>query len=199
VKDVHVVTFINICVVFFISGLTLNTDQLKNALTKRTITGTIFAFVSIIGLTPLLGFATRHLPLQPATFATGLTIFCVVPTTLGVGVSLVTSAKVSLFQVEKLVTCSMAAQSSSLSVLQGNVALAIFLTVGTNILGACHELDACLNSVHPFAVFALVMCFSHASLQGVSNNCGTLGLLQLWHQGTNYRWLTTRLLRPQQG
>jgi high-affinity Fe2+/Pb2+ permease len=96
VKDVHVVTFINICVVFFISGLTLNTDRLKDALTKRTITGTLFAFVSIIGLTPLLGFAMRHLPLHPRAFATGLTIFCVVPTTLGVGVSLVTSAKVRL-------------------------------------------------------------------------------------------------------
>jgi SBF-like CPA transporter family (DUF4137) len=94
VQGVHVVTFINICVVFFISGLTLRTDELKDALTNRTIPGTTFAFLSIIGLTPVLGFALRDLPLHPEGFVIGLTIFCIVPTTLGVGVSLVTSAKV---------------------------------------------------------------------------------------------------------
>jgi len=51
--------------------------------------------LSIIGITPLLGFAVRLLPLQPAEYVAGLTIFTVVPTTLGVGVSLAQSAKVS--------------------------------------------------------------------------------------------------------
>lgn len=50
----------------------------------------------IAGVTPLLGWATIKLPFTPVAFATGLTIFCLMPTTLGVGVSLVTSAKVIL-------------------------------------------------------------------------------------------------------
>ena len=48
----------------------------------------------LAGITPLLGWATVKLPFTPVAFATGLTIFCIMPTTLGVGVSLVTSAKV---------------------------------------------------------------------------------------------------------
>lgn len=95
VRDVHVVTFITICVVFFICGLTLRTTELKEAFTRRTALGTLFGFVSIIGITPILGWAARSLPLVPAGFATGLAIFCIMPTTLGVGVSLVNSAKVS--------------------------------------------------------------------------------------------------------
>jgi SBF-like CPA transporter family (DUF4137) len=100
VKGVHVVTFINICIVFLISGLTLRTDELKDALTRRTITGTVFAFVSIIGLTPNPRSGVRNLPLHPEGFIVGLTIFCIVPTTLGVGVSLVTSAKVRSAQAD---------------------------------------------------------------------------------------------------
>lgn len=57
--------------------------------------GTVFGMLSIIGITPLLGFAVRLLPLRPAEYVVGLTIFTVVPTTLGVGVSLAQSAKVS--------------------------------------------------------------------------------------------------------
>ncbi|KAK9817989.1 hypothetical protein WJX72_005394 [[Myrmecia] bisecta] len=110
VAGVHVVTFINICTVFFISGLTLRTDELKQAFTQRTLVGTVFGFISILGLTPNLAWAVRHIPFSPPEFATGMVLFCVVPTTLGVGVSLVTTAK-------------------------GNVALAIFLTVATNVLG----------------------------------------------------------------
>lgn len=92
---VHVVTFVCICIVFFISGLTLRTDELKQSLTRRTILGTVFGFLSIVALTPLLAFGVRDLPFSPREFATGLAIFCMMPTTLGVGVSLVTSAKVS--------------------------------------------------------------------------------------------------------
>jgi sodium/bile acid cotransporter 7 len=133
VVGVHVVTFINICLVvrtvrhtallslyphphphrtphpptpppppptpppppqFVISGLTLRTDELKTALTRRNAVGTVFGFVSIVGVTPLLAFAVRGLPFAPPEYATGLALFCIVPTTLGVGVSLVTSAKV---------------------------------------------------------------------------------------------------------
>eukprot|EP00899_Mesostigma_viride_P014659 jgi/Mesvir1/23194/Mv22658-RA.1 len=110
VRDVHIVTFVNICIVFFISGLTLRTDELKAALTRKTIAGTLFGFVSIIGITPLLGFAVRRLNLNPEVFITGMTIFTVVPTTLGVGISLTQSAG-------------------------ANVGLAIFNTVVTNVCG----------------------------------------------------------------
>ncbi|KAI8463222.1 MAG: SBF-like CPA transporter family-domain-containing protein [Monoraphidium minutum] len=110
VAGVHVVTFINICIVFFISGLTLRTDELRTALTRRNALGTTWGFLSIVGVTPLLAFGARGLPFSPPEYATGLALFCIVPTTLGVGVSLVTSAK-------------------------GNVALAILLTVATNVLG----------------------------------------------------------------
>eukprot|EP00898_Chlorokybus_atmophyticus_P007212 jgi/Chlat1/7492/Chrsp61S07014 len=110
VAGVHVITFINICVVFFISGLTLRTDELKDAFTRKTILGTLFGFISIVALTPNLAWAVKHLPFSPPELSTGLVIFCLVPTTLGVGVSLVNSAK-------------------------GNAALAIFLTVGSNVIG----------------------------------------------------------------
>ncbi|KAK9901268.1 hypothetical protein WJX75_003294 [Coccomyxa subellipsoidea] len=93
VKDVHVVTFVNICTVFLISGLTLRTDELKQALTRQTLLGTVYGFIAILGITPLWGWATIKLPFTPMAFATGLTIFCIMPTTLGVGVSLVSSAK----------------------------------------------------------------------------------------------------------
>lgn len=53
VKDVHVVTFVNICTVFLISGLTLRTDELKQALTRQTLLGTIYGFVAILGGYPV--------------------------------------------------------------------------------------------------------------------------------------------------
>jgi predicted Na+-dependent transporter len=83
----------------FVSGLTLRTDQLES-LTRRTIQGTIFGFLSIVGLTPLLAYAVRDLPFSPQEFSTGLAIFCLMPTTLGVGVSLVTSPKVRVSDVQ---------------------------------------------------------------------------------------------------
>ena len=89
---------------FFITGLALKTDEIRVALRQRL--GTLWGFVSILGITPLLGFAMRELPLTPAAFAAGLALFCTVPTTLGVGVSLVRSCK-------------------------GNEALALLLTVRT--------------------------------------------------------------------
>ncbi len=54
----HVVTFINICTVFLISGLTLRTDELKQALTRRTLLGTVSGFISILGRCSLLKATT---------------------------------------------------------------------------------------------------------------------------------------------
>jgi hypothetical protein len=79
---------------FLISGMTLRTDELKAVLTRRNALGSVWGLVAIVGVTPLLAFAVRDLPLSPPEYATGLALFCIMPTTLGVGISLVTSAKV---------------------------------------------------------------------------------------------------------
>jgi hypothetical protein len=39
VKGVYVVTFVNICIIFFISGMALRTDEVKAALTRKTLPG----------------------------------------------------------------------------------------------------------------------------------------------------------------
>lgn len=62
--------------------------------------------VSILGLTPLLGFAIRLIPLQPTEYIIGIVVMCVVPTSLGVGIALVTSAKVSYIVMVQMCGCS---------------------------------------------------------------------------------------------
>lgn len=57
VSDVRVVQAINKVVVFLISGLTLRTDHLKSAL--RRWQGTVYGLVSILLITPCLGFACK--------------------------------------------------------------------------------------------------------------------------------------------
>ncbi|EFN58255.1 hypothetical protein CHLNCDRAFT_20234, partial [Chlorella variabilis] len=94
--------------VFLISGLVLRTEDIKRALSYWP--GIVYGFVGILALTPFLGFALRELPLTPPEFASGLTIFAAVPTTLGVGEALVRASG-------------------------GNAALALLLLVGTNALG----------------------------------------------------------------
>mmetsp|Transcript_17974 Transcript_17974/g.38641 ORF Transcript_17974/g.38641 Transcript_17974/m.38641 type:complete len:386 (+) Transcript_17974:901-2058(+) len=95
-------------IVFFLSGLGLNTQELSKV--KGSKLATAYGFFAILLLTPCLGFAMREIPLEPEEFSIGLVIFCVVPTTLGIGVALVRSCK-------------------------GNEAIALLLTVGTNMLG----------------------------------------------------------------
>ena len=106
----HVVQFFNMCAVFFISGLTLRTAEVKSLLRGRTLLALVYGTASIMLLTPVAAFVVRALPLQPREYAAGLAIFATVPTTLGVGVSLVRSAR-------------------------GNAALAILLTTLTNVAG----------------------------------------------------------------
>ncbi|KAL3145792.1 hypothetical protein ABBQ38_015169 [Trebouxia sp. C0009 RCD-2024] len=108
VKEVHVIQALNTFLVFLVSGLTLNISDLRAAL--KAWLGLLYGVPAILLITPCLGFAATHLHLQPPEFRTGLAIFCAVPTTLGVGVSLTAAAK-------------------------GNQALALFLTVFTNLLG----------------------------------------------------------------
>lgn len=108
IADVRAVQAANNAAVFLVSGLTLNLSDFKAATSDwRAPT---LGLLAILGVTPMLGFAALRLPLRPHEFAVGLAIFCVVPTTLGVGVALTAAAK-------------------------GNQALALALTVSTNLLG----------------------------------------------------------------
>ena len=70
----------------------------------------VFPIISILGITGLYGFIMIRVPLTPDEFRIGAALFCVVPTTLTMGVTLVTQGN-------------------------GNSALALLLTAGTNILG----------------------------------------------------------------
>ncbi|EIE20487.1 hypothetical protein COCSUDRAFT_43922 [Coccomyxa subellipsoidea C-169] len=108
IKDVRVVQALNNFFVFLVSGLTLRTKEIKTAFKQWP--GLIYGLVAILAFTPCLGFAAKRLNLTPPEFNIGLAIFCVVPTTLGVGVALTAAAK-------------------------GNQALALLLTVATNLLG----------------------------------------------------------------
>ncbi|GLC37781.1 hypothetical protein PLESTM_000647600 [Pleodorina starrii] len=108
--NVHIIQEVNMAIVFFISGLVLNTSELKTAMRRESWPSVAFGFVMILLVTPALGFAMREIPLTPPAFSVGLTLFCLVPTTLGIGVALVRS-------------CA------------GNEAIALLLTVATNMVG----------------------------------------------------------------
>lgn len=108
IGDVRIVQAINNFFVFLVSGLTLRTNEVKKAVSQWP--GLLYGLLAILAFTPCLGFAARQLGLTPSEFNLGLAIFCVVPTTLGVGVALTAAAK-------------------------GNQALALLLTVATNLLG----------------------------------------------------------------
>jgi uncharacterized membrane protein YhaH (DUF805 family) len=81
----RVIEPLNNAIVFFISGLTLRMEDFQNVL--RQWRGLLYGLIAILLLTPTLALAARRLPLQPPEFHTGLAIFCIVPTTLGVGVA----------------------------------------------------------------------------------------------------------------
>ena len=105
VKGVHIIQALNTFLVFLVSGLTLNVNDLRAAL--KAWLGLLYGVPAILLITPCLGFAATHIHLQPPEFSTGVAIFCA--HTLGVGVALTAAAK-------------------------GNQALALFLTVFTNFM-----------------------------------------------------------------
>jgi solute carrier family 10 (sodium/bile acid cotransporter), member 7 len=80
---------IPILIVFLIAGATLATKEIAAGL--KHWPGVVFGFVSILGVTPCLGFALAALPVSPPEFPAGLAIFAAAPTTLGVGAALVRS------------------------------------------------------------------------------------------------------------
>jgi len=97
-----------VCVIFVISGLTLSTSDIKEAMSAWP--AALLGLLSILVITPLFGAVPLRIPFEPPEFQYGLAIFCMMPTTLSSGVALVTQAK-------------------------GNAALALILTVGSNLLG----------------------------------------------------------------
>lgn len=129
----RVVQTINVVVIFVISGLTLKTDDIKQALGKEGMGGFLYGVVAILGITASIGFVAAEIPFDVKEFSYGLAVFCVVPTTLSSGVTLVMNAG-------------------------GNDALALLLTVTTNLLGVVTV---------PFFVKAVVKS-GDASIDGVS-------------------------------
>jgi sodium/bile acid cotransporter 7 len=99
---------ISICGIFLISGLNLQTDEVKKALKAYVAVG--FGLVSILVITPLLSLAITEMDLGPREYAQGLALFAAMPTTVSSGVLMTTEAK-------------------------GNVALALLFSVVTNLLG----------------------------------------------------------------
>lgn len=89
VEGYRVVQTINVVVIFIISGLTLKTDDIKEALSKEGRVGYIYGVVSILFITGCVGFAAGEIPFDVKEFSFGLAVFCVVPTTLSSGVTLV--------------------------------------------------------------------------------------------------------------
>ena len=79
-NDWRIVPTINSFVVFLISGLTLQNDEFAELLKKPF--AIVYGICSILLITPFLSLLTQKLPLQPPQFSVGLSIFCIVPTTL---------------------------------------------------------------------------------------------------------------------
>jgi sodium/bile acid cotransporter 7 len=97
-----------VTIIFLISGLLLRTDDIKAAVGAWP--ATIWGCCSILLITPIIGVAIAIvLPLDPA-LKLGVALFCCMPTTLSSGVALTTTAR-------------------------GNVAMALLLTVVTNLGG----------------------------------------------------------------
>ncbi|CAE7531075.1 BASS4 [Symbiodinium sp. CCMP2592] len=96
-----------VIVIFVVSGLCL--DSISECLQYKALT---LSVVLVLGITPLLAYPILHFGqgYVEETLLEGLAVFCVVPTTLSSGVTMVTQAK-------------------------GNVSLAVLLTTITNLLG----------------------------------------------------------------
>jgi len=106
--DFNIAKTINICTIFFISGLTLRSSEIKAAFSAYSALA--YSLIIILFITPFAGFAFLKIPYNPQEFAIGLAVFCAVPTTLTSGATLAMQAN-------------------------GNYALALMITVSSNVLG----------------------------------------------------------------
>ena len=95
-------------IIFLCSGLLLRTDEIREALSAWP--ATLWGIIAILFITPAVGaFVAFQAPLDDS-FRLGLALFCCMPTTLSSGIALTNQAR-------------------------GNTALALLLTVSTNLLG----------------------------------------------------------------
>eukprot|EP01025_Chloroclados_australasicus_P005345 TRINITY_DN1156_c0_g1_i3.p1 TRINITY_DN1156_c0_g1~~TRINITY_DN1156_c0_g1_i3.p1 ORF type:complete len:442 (-),score=35.60 TRINITY_DN1156_c0_g1_i3:531-1856(-) len=133
-----IVQTFNVCLIFFVSGFTLKTSEIKSAISSYP--AFLYAILAILILTPLAGFVPLSIAFKPQEFAIGLAVFCAVPTTLTSGATLVMNAN-------------------------GNYALALMITVCSNVLGVLTT---------PFALKLIL----EGVVQGVSVDAITL-LVQL--------------------
>nr|QKY15122.1 putative sodium/metabolite cotransporter (BASS4) [Polytomella parva] len=102
-----IMTTINLCIIFFIFGLTLETKELVDALKGyKTL---ILGIISTLVITALTGFIFVNMDFSPKEFGYGLAIFACSPTSLSAGVTCIIQG-------------------------YGNAALGLMITVLTNIL-----------------------------------------------------------------
>ena len=99
---------IAVVLIFLLTGLELNTEEIHAI--KSVQKPAFLGVISILLITPFVGFLLAVLPLQPPEFILGLEIFVCMPTTISAG-----------FILSK--QC------------HAHVGLSLFLTVFTNILG----------------------------------------------------------------
>lgn len=100
--------YVAVSIIFLISGLLLRTDEIRAALSAWP--ATLWGIAAILFITPAIGaFIALQAPLDDS-FRLGLALFCCMPTTLSSGIALTNQAR-------------------------GNTALALLLTVSTNLLG----------------------------------------------------------------
>lgn len=107
-SDFRIIEFCNNVVVFLISGVTLKIEDLHSVFQYKHLV--LYGLVSINFITTLICFLTLQFPFPSKSYAIGLTIFCCVPTTLGVGVALTQEAK-------------------------GDKIMSLFMTIVSNMLG----------------------------------------------------------------
>ncbi|XP_027774270.1 probable sodium/metabolite cotransporter BASS4, chloroplastic isoform X2 [Solanum pennellii] len=110
--------------IFIISGITLRSDEVGAAAEAWPVG--LFGLVSILFFTPLLSKIILLLKLQPQEFVTGLAIFSCMPTTLSSGVALTRLAG-------------------------GNSALALVMTLISNLLGILIAVRECFKGVAEFS------------------------------------------------
>lgn len=107
-SDFRIIELCNNIIVFLISGITLKLEDLRSVFRYKYLV--VYGLTSINLITTLICFLTLLFPFPTKSYAVGLTIFCSVPTTLGVGVALTQEAK-------------------------GDKIMSLFMTVVSNMLG----------------------------------------------------------------
>ncbi len=78
-----IVQTINVVTIFIISGLMLQTKEIKDAV--RQWPAALLGIISILFITPTAAFALARIPFTPPQYTYGLVIFALVPTTIASG------------------------------------------------------------------------------------------------------------------